>query len=187
MRLTCAFGPSELGAVVPCLDALSKDVDGRLMLLAAEDEECPKLDCKSLTTRHAMRARLASHDCDSELGKRFDGGLIVDRLTTVFEDGVPSGRGVHAGEFRWFNGGLVISGRLHGMTNAGILRPPLERACEECREPNVMIGRLCGIVERAFVAPDLQGAVVTAIYRFEADLRPADEAVPLVGSREGWP
>ena len=184
MSLTCEFGPTDLGAVVPCLDAVSKDVEGRLMLLAAEDEECRRLDCKSLTTRHAVRARLVAHDCDSDLGRRLDGALMLDRLTTVFQDGDPAGRGVHAGEFRWFNRGLVISGRLQGITNAGILRRPFEPACEECRQPNVMIGRLCGTVERAFIA-GLQGALVTAVYRFEADLRHDTDAVPLVGTIEG--
>jgi hypothetical protein len=185
VRLTCGFGPAELGAVVPCLDAVSKDVEGVMLLLAAEEEECRKLDCKSLTTRHAVRARLRAHDCDGDLGGRLDGALVLDRLTTVFEDADPAGRGVHAGDFRWFNRGLVITGQLHGITNAGILRRPLERACEECRQPNVMIGRLCGTVGRAFIAPGLEGALLTAIYRFEADLRPVDEPVPLVGTIEG--
>ena len=185
MRLTCAFGPLELGAVVPCLDAVSKDVEGLLMPLAAEPEECRKLDCKTLTTRHATRARLIGHDCDGDLGPRLDGTLIVDPLTTVFEDGDPAGRGVHAGDFRWFHRGLVITGRLQGITNAGILRRPFERACEECRQPNVMIGRLCGTIERATFAPHLQGALVTAVYRFEADLTAEADAVPVIGTIEG--
>lgn len=185
MPLTCAFGPVELGAVVPCLDAVSKDIEGRLMLLAAEPEECRKLDCRSLTTRHAMKGRLITHECDGDLGRRLDGTLIVDPLTTVFEDGDPAGRGVHAGDFRWSNRGLVITGRLQGITNAGILRRPFERACEECRQPNVMIGRLCGTIGRALFAPDLQGAVVTAVYRFEADLSSDVDAVPLIGAIEG--
>ena len=184
MRLTCAFGPAELGEIVPCLNAVSKDLRGDLMLLSSEEEECRQLDCKSLTTRHAMRARLTAHDCDSDRSRRLDGSLTIDRLTTVFADGDPAGRGVHAGEFRWFNRGLVISGRLRGITNAGLLRRPFEPACEECRQPNVMVGQLCGTVERVFFAP-LTGALVTAVYRFEADLSPGADTVPVVGTVEG--
>ncbi len=184
MRLTCTFGPGELGAAVPCLDAVSKDLEGDLMLLASEPEECPRLDCRSLTTRHVMRARLSAHGCDSDLSRRLNGPFTIDRLTTVFADGDPAGRGVHAGEFRWFNRGLVISGHLRGITNAGILRRPFEPAGEECRQPDIMIGQLCGTVERVF-SPSLQGALVTAVYRFNADLGVGAPTVPVVGTIEG--
>ena len=103
----------------------------------------PQARLGSLTTIHALKAEVSAHDCDSEPAKALDGPLVIERLTTIFEDGEPRGRGVHAGDFAW-RGSVYIEGRIQGITNAGITRAPQRTACEECRNPGVMIGRLCG-------------------------------------------
>lgn len=105
-----------------------------------------------------MRSRpRAAHDCDSDKSKALlDGTLVVRQLATVFADGSAYERGVHAGDFLWRATSLVVQGRLQGITNAGLNRRPLRQACEECRGPGVMIGRLCG-AHRALGRPHAPG------------------------------
>jgi hypothetical protein len=185
MAIDCGYGPDDLRRETVCLAAVSKDLEGELLPIDAQAEECPELDCKSLVTLHAIKTRVVAHDCDSDKSKALlDGVLVVRQLTTVFADGSAHERGVHAGDFLWRGQGLVVQGRLQGITNAGLNRKPLRRACEECREEGVMIGRLCGAVVRT-ADPALMGALVTAVYRFEFD--PTDEggAGALVGVVEG--
>jgi hypothetical protein len=185
MSITCDFGPDDLWRLIPCVGSVSKNLEGELLALGAEKEECPKLDCVTLTTLHAIRGRLAGGPCDSGRTARLDGPFVVDRLTTIFEAGDARHRGVHAGEFRWFHRGLVIDGRMQGVTNAGVMRDPLRQPCEECANPGVMLGRLCGRVRRCFFDPGLIGAVVTGIYRFEFDPTEAGGQGALIGVLEG--
>lgn len=185
MTLTCDLGPGELRVAVACLAEVSKDLEGELCALGTGIEECRERDCKSLVTHHGLRARVKADGCDSPRSAPLDGDLVVDRLTTIFADGDPHGRGVHAGDLVWRSPGLLITGGLRGVTNAGISRPPLQTACEECRHPGVMIGRLSGCVQRAVNAPDLVGAVVTGIYRCEFEPTAEGGAGRILGVVEG--
>jgi hypothetical protein len=185
MAIDCGFGPDDLRRETVCLAAVSKDAEGELLAIDAERKDCPEQDCRSLATLHAIKARITAHDCDSEKSKALlDGVLVVRQLATVFADGSGLERGVHAGDFLWRGAGVVVQGRLQGITNAGLNRKPLKQACEECRMPGVMIGRLCGAVVRS-ADPTLMGALVTAVYRFEYDPNDEGGAGTLLGVVEG--
>jgi hypothetical protein len=105
--------------------------------------------------------------CDSELGLQLNGELVVERLATAYDtDGLH--RGVHAGDFVWLGQQFEITGRMSGITNAGILRARVfTPACEKCLAPGVMIGRLCGEVVKTH-DPELKGARLVAVYRLLA-------------------
>lgn len=152
---------------VLCLDALSKDTRGELVPVAAEPEECRRLDCKTLVTTHVLRLELRRHDCDSELGNALDGDLLVRNLTTVFVGADPQGRGVHAGDMLWRAPGVRIVGTIAGMTNVGTHREPVFEPVQRCDSRGYMEGRFCGQVRAA--EPRLNGSQVTGVYRLRFD------------------
>ncbi len=161
----CEAGPGELVAAELCLDELSKDLAGELTLVESEQESCQPLDCRTLVTVHMIRAKVWSHDCDSERGKLFDGLFTVRDLTTVYAHGSGLNRGSHAGTFTWRTSAGVVQGRLQGMTNEGTHREPAFDGCQKCGDVGVMEGRLCGRLVRS-ADPKLAGIQLTAAYRF---------------------
>jgi hypothetical protein len=183
--IDCTSGPAELLRAIPCVLPLSKRVRGELVPLGAEREECPELRCVNLTTAHAARARVDADECDAEALSRLDGVLRIERLTTVFADGDPGRRGIHAADVVWVNRGMVIEGRMHGVTNAGLLHDPLPDACEECEHRGTMTGRLCGHITRIFHSRELEGALVDAVYRFAFEPSREGGEGELVGTIEG--
>ena len=180
----CEGRPAELVKAVLCLDEVSKDVKGELIVLEADGHECRELDCKTLTVEHLLRAELSSHDCDSELGKKFDGRLTSRDLTTVFVDGSGMRRGMHTATFDWRTPIGIVQGRMSGMTNEGTHREPAFKACQRCGDRGVMEGRLCGRLVRA-ADPALVGAQVTAAYRLAFDPTEKGGEGALVGTLEG--
>lgn len=180
----CEARPAELAKAVLCLDELSKDVKGELMIVDAERQVCRTLDCKTLMVEHVLRAEVFSHDCDSEIGKLFDGRFSVRDLTTVFADGSGLRRGLHTGTFQWRTSVGIVQGRLSGMTNEGTHREPAFEGCQKCGELGVMEGRLCGRLVRA-ADPKLAGAQVTAAYRFRFDPSEKGGEGGLAGTIEG--
>ena len=64
------------------------------------------------------------------------------------------------------------------------VKHPQRHACEECRDPGALIGRLCGTVVRA-VDPRLVGSLVTGVYRFEVEPTEEGGSGRLVGTVEG--
>jgi hypothetical protein len=164
----CDGRPADLSRAVLCLDELSKDVKGDLVIVEAEIHECRELDCKTLTVEHLLRGEVSSHLCDSGLGKQFDGRITSRDLTTVFVDGSGMRRGMHTGTFVWRTAAGILQGRMSGMTNEGTHREPAFNGCQECGDRGVMEGRLCGRLVRV-ADPALAGAQVTAAYRFAFD------------------
>ena len=161
----CDGRPAELARAVLCLDELSKDVKGNLMIVEAEVHECRQLDCKTLTVEHVLEGEVSSHLCDSGLGKQFDGRITSRDLTSVFVDGSGMRRGMHTGTFAWQTAAGIVQGRMSGMTNEGTHREPAFEGCQKCGDLGVMEGRLCGrLVDAA--DPGLARAQVTAAYRF---------------------
>ena len=63
----CEARPAGLARAVLCLDELSKDVKGELIIVDADRDVCDKLDCVTLTSEHVIRAEVQSHACDSEI------------------------------------------------------------------------------------------------------------------------
>lgn len=166
---------------------LSKDVDGELNLLDRERQECTTEErtCKTLKTDHMLRARVVGHEpCDSEVGKRLDGDLVVRRLVTALVDGSGENRGTHTGTFRWRGDGLVVDGTLSGMTNVGTHRAPAFDECQQCDDRGVMEGRLCGRIVKA-KDDRLLGCTVTASYRFRFDPGEGFQDTGFVGTIEG--
>jgi hypothetical protein len=180
----CEVRPAELARAVLCLDELSKDVEGELILVDADREVCRTLDCVTLTSEHVIRAEVRSHACDSEIGRLFDGRLSVKDLTTVFAHGTGLARGLHVGTFVWRTSAGVVQGRLSGMTNEGTHREPAFKGCQECGERGVMEGKLCGRLVRAS-DPKLAGAQVTAAYRFAFEPNEKGGGGTLRGTVEG--
>ncbi len=148
----CDGTPDELLASELCLDELSKDAEGDLVLVDARRHECREEDedCRTLTAEHVLRLELSSHDvCDSRLGALFDGRLVSKDLVSVFAGGSGERRGMHTGTFTWKSAAGMVQGRLSGMTNEGTHREgthgePAFGACQHCDERGVMEGRLCG-------------------------------------------
>ncbi len=180
----CDGRPEELARAVLCLDEVSKDVKGELKIIDVDERACDKLGCKTLIVEHLLRAEVFSHRCDSELGKLFDGTLVVRDLTTVFADGSGMRRGTHVARFQWRTAIGIVQGRMSGMTNEGTHREPAFKGCQECGDVGVMEGQLCGRVVRA-KDPAMRGVQVTAAYRFAFE--PSDKGGEggLAGTIEG--
>jgi hypothetical protein len=115
-----------------------------------------------------LRLELSSHDCDSDVGRLFDGRLVSKDLTTVFVDGSGERRGTHLGTFVWRSSAGDLTGDLRGMTNEGTHREPAFDGCQRCAERGVMEGRLCGTLVRP-ADPRLEGAQVVGAYRIRFD------------------
>jgi hypothetical protein len=155
-----------------CLQSFSKNLAGDIRPLHEERETCAKLDCVTLKTEHFLLAKVtANKPCDSAQAQVLDGVLRVSDLAHAFENGDGTQRGYHGGDFIWQGqAGLVAFGTLSGITNAGILRAPVfEPACEKCNQPGIMIGRLCGTIQRAPQQQRLLGCQVFGVYRFQFD------------------
>lgn len=131
-----------------CLSTLSKDAHGEIRDGEVRLEECFKPECRTLLSIDTMRMDVARAGCDSTLASSFDGTLVVKRLVHQLEND-STGRGRHTGDFMWSGSGLRASGRISGVTNAGVMRSPLPRECEECQAPGTLRGRLCGVVTEA--------------------------------------
>ena len=183
---TCFDEPGVIFDTRFCLDTISKNVKGSIKAGKPLQIVCEKEKCVTLRTMSAIKvAVLTNKECDSKLGLRLDGSLVVGKLATAYEnDGLQ--RGVHAGDFVWTGQHVQIKGRMSGITNAGILRAPVFKpACEKCSTPGVMIGRLCGQVVGS-AGTGLNGAQVMAVYRFLVP-KPTKEGASgsLTGTIEG--
>ena len=167
-RGTCHASPAELLAAEVFLFELSKDLEGELSEPEGRMHVCPEDDCRTLTTDQELELRLNSHDCDSEVGRLFDGRLRSPDLVTLYVDGDGNRRGMHTGTFTWRSSAGLVQGTLSGLTNEGTHRPPAFGECQKCGDTGVMEGRLCGRLLRA-AEPRLAGAEVVAAYRLRFD------------------
>ena len=79
----CHATPAEFFAAEVCLYELSKDAEGRLSPPEGQQHVCPEDDCRTLTTDQDLELSLRSHDCDSDVGRLFDGQLRSGDLATV--------------------------------------------------------------------------------------------------------
>jgi len=168
---TCSDNPATLWRLPACVGAVSKNLFANLRLERRERQRCADRRCVTLKTLHWLQLEMSPYECDSRIGRRLTGLITVKRLVTAFDrNGI--GRGVHSGDFVWTTPGAVeIAGRMSGITNAGLLRPPAFRRCEDCSQPLVLYGRLCGQVVKTPIA-ELRGCQVMAMYRIALD---ADE------------
>jgi hypothetical protein len=151
-----------------CLNELSKNAEGQLSKPEGQQHVCPQDDCRTLTTDQDLELTLRSHDCDSEVGRLFDGRLRSLDLVTVYVDGDGNRRGMHTATFSWRCQAGLVQGTLSGLTNEGTHRAPAFDECQKCNETGVMEGRLCGRLVRT-TEPRLSGAEVVAAYRLRFD------------------
>lgn len=180
----CLDEPSDLLKARLCLNNVSKDVRGELVLNVSDLEKCAEPECLTLKTVHRLKVEVQRYECDSHLGSLLDGTLVVERLVSAFErDGLQ--RGVHAGDFEWSTGGGLIRGRMSGITNAGTHREPVFKACERCHQPGVLTGRLCGEVVDAAGGGELRECKVVAIYKIRFDPTEKGGEGDVYGTLEG--
>jgi hypothetical protein len=164
----CGATPAELFAAEVCLHELSKNAEGELSRPEGQQHVCAEDDCRTLTTDQDLDLSLGSHDCDSDVGRLFDGRLRSVDLATVYVDGDGNRRGMHTATFSWRAQVGLVQGTLSGLTNQGTHRAPPFDACQKCSETGVMEGRLCGRLVRT-TEPRLAGAQVVAAYRWRFD------------------
>ena len=165
----CLDDPGTILQQEMCLNALSKNGDGKLILRDSKLHKCHAPACQTLKTVHELQLFLHTNPpCDTPITKSFDGDLKVERLVTAFDrDGTH--RGFHAGDFVLTGpAGLTVTGRLSGVTNLGTHRPPIFQACQQCNEHGVMEGRLCGQVIKTN-DPALKDCQIIAAYRIRFD------------------
>ena len=166
-----------------CLENVSKNLSGELNRLTGRRQECEEPKCLTLKTVHTLRLEVRSHDCDSEVGKRLDGDLIVPRLVHAMDtDG--NGRGLHTGSFLWDGDGIDVEGELSGMTNLGTHRRPVFDDCQRCDERGVMEGRLCGRIVDA-KRKELIGCRVVGAHRIRFDHSNSFQDTAVRGTVEG--
>jgi hypothetical protein len=169
-----------------CLDKVSKDaLVGRVVVHTADRETCHHPTCETLTLVQFLELDLSPAECDGDLGKALDGRMRVRNLATVFAGPRETLRGVHAGDFAWsVAGGGSIRGTLRGITNAGIVRPPV-RPCEGCREVGILTGHLSGTGANVpgVPVPDFD---IDAVYRLAWDpIAEVQKTASVVGTLEG--
>jgi hypothetical protein len=165
-RVACPDDPRYIRDERMCLSVVSKDVEGHLR--PAEDgevEECQQRDCKTLKIVRLLVLDLTSNPrCEQQPPSVPDGTLDSRDLTSAFMNADGRQRGFHGGHFRWRAPGLLVSGQLSGVTNAGTHRRPFDPACQDCYAPGFMEGRLCGLIRRA-PNESLIGCNVIGIYK----------------------
>jgi len=181
MSLSATTGPDELRRLAPCVRNLSKDLRGDMALLEDRRHQCRASGCTTLTTTQVLWVDVAPLACDSAGSFGFDGRLVVERLVTVLETDTGH-RGVHTGDFRWTDGGVVVDGSLHGITNVGGGPAPGDAA--ERPPFGLLMGRLSGRVERCPREPAAVGALVTGVYRLHVK-QTGDRQGPVAGVLEG--
>jgi hypothetical protein len=185
MPTQCLDDPATILQKEWCLSALSKDLTGDLKLGDSKAHQCHTPPCKTLKTVHVLKLKVVGHaPCDSAPAKALDGALTVDRLVTVFDqDG--QHRGFHAGDFTWSGaGGLQVTGRMSGVTNAGTHRLPAFKDCQKCDDRGVMEGRICGQIVSPN-NPPLNGCQVMAAYRIRFDTSATGGTGAVSGTLEG--
>jgi hypothetical protein len=177
-----------------CVHEVSKDLDGLVALLYGDYPPCPALNCSPLMELQFLRLDARSNaSCDSEPpGLALDGPIRVKDFTTVYTGPKESLRGVHAGRFNWaptVGGG--ITGTLQGISNAGVLRPPIfKEKCETCHAPGIVSGHLFGTGKGVPGVP-VHEFQLEAIYRLAWDPLAWDPSIsffpnaPVRGTLEG--
>src|SRR3954447_9774198 len=166
------LSPGELLMGDFCLYDVSKDLHGVLTLVDADNRGCSGLGCNTLLQQQFVRLDATSDpNCDSQpAGLALDGVVRVRYFATAFTGAKENLRGVHAGQFDWTPTiGGVITGTLDGISNAGVLRPPVfQPDCERCAAPGIVTGYLAGTGQgvNGVPAPEFR---VNAVYRLAWD------------------
>ena len=177
--------PDDLLAGNYCVSEVSKTIDGQMLVLDADRRVCKRPACKPLVLSMYLRLNATPGGCDSTLGALLDGPLRVRNLVAVFTGPREGLRGVHAAAFRWTpTAGGRIGGVVEGISNAGILHPPIS-SCEPCDLSGVLTGHLFGTGNGVpgFPVPDFN---LEAVYRLAWDPNSTPTSTsPVQGTIEG--
>ncbi len=180
-----SFTPDELLANNYCVSEVSKNIDGQMIVLDADRRVCTRPPCEPLVLSMYLRLNATPGGCDSNLGTLLDGSLRVRDLVAVFSGPREGLRGVHASTFAWLpTAGGRIKGVVEGISNAGILHPPVSK-CEPCDQSGVLTGHIFGSGNNVpgFPVPDFN---VEAVYRFAWDPNSTPFSTsPVQGTIEG--
>ena len=131
------------------VSGLSKNASGTLTRReSAAPFTCRTPACKTLRTTYTLVFDVIKpHACDSRTSRVLDDSTLRVELATAFEISEAK-RGFHAGDFTWTGAaGLIVRGRMSGLTNVGTHRAPIFDPCQVCDVKDVMEGRLCGTVD----------------------------------------
>ena len=181
----CLTNPKDVLTTPFCMNAVSKNADGKLLQFEVTTVQCPPAGCPTLRTVHQLEVVTQSNPpCDSPLAQNLDGIWVVKELATAF-DGDGKGRGVHVGKFEWnANGGIAqVLGRVEGITNAGTHRAPVFQNCQPCDAEGYMEGYFCGQVVDTTIS-QLKYCFVQGTYRFQFDASQEAQSTNIRGTLE---
>lgn len=178
----CLEDPAAILEKAFCVTHVSKNLEGKLVLTSMKDQKCKEPKCQTRRVAHALKVIVTRTRCDSDPGKFLDGDLTV-KLSTAFDtDGMH--RGFHSGDFSWTGvGGLLITGRMSGITNTGTHRRPI-KDCQKCNDVGILEGRLCGEIIKGGDSK-LKGCQVMAAYRIKFDPSEKGGSGAVVGTIDG--
>lgn len=181
-----SFPPAGLLSHTYCLHEISKDIEGEVLVLDADHRTCANPSCNPLTLVLHLGLTLRSAACDSKFGTLLDGGMRAWNLTTVFTGPNENFRGLHAADFYWKPvAGGILNGTLEGISNAGLVRPPVSQGCESCGDNGLLTGHMfgTGINVPGVPVPDFN---VEAVYRLRWDpIASIKGTAPVIGTLEG--
>jgi hypothetical protein len=186
MTVACPDDPRLIRDERMCLYAVSKNLKGALRPSEADVEECEERKCKTLKTVSLLElAVTVNRGCDSREARILNGKLIARDLASAYVAADGRERGYHGATFRWQGTNLLVTGTLSGVTNAGTHRKPFDPACQECRAPGFLEGRICGLIRRAPTRAFI-GCNVIGIYKLRAgDVGERGPEGPVQGVIEG--
>jgi hypothetical protein len=186
MTVACPDDPRLIRDERMCLYAVSKNLKGTLRTKEADPEECDQRECKTLKTVSLLElAVTVNRGCDAREARILNGKLIARDLVSAYVDADGRERGYHGATFRWQGTNLLVTGTLSGVTNAGTHRKPFDPACQECKAPGFLEGRICGLIRRAPTRAFI-GCNVIGIYKLRAgDVGERGPEGPIQGVIEG--
>lgn len=168
-----------------CLYDVSKDLQGHVETVDVTYKTCGNPPCDTMTIGQRLELTTQPGPCDSPISSLLEGSIGI-RLITTFSLPNERSRGVHAADLGWLpGGGGNVSGTLHGITNAGVVRGPHFKDCENCLTEGVltglMSGRSSGIPGISTLPFDVEG-----VYRFAYDpSHTIGNTTPVIGTLEG--
>ena len=162
-----------------CMQPVSKNLRGELRVRKQERQKCSGPKCVTLKARMNLGADVTPHQpCDSKAAQALNGQIRGDLVFTYIDNGM--GRGYHIGRIRWAGAGSLAIGRMHGMTNVGTHRRPIDN-CEECHEP----GHMEGCLEAVIIKGKHRGCRIQATYVINFDPGQKAQNTGFVGTIEG--
>ncbi|MGI9420137.1 MAG: hypothetical protein ACR2RA_20115 [Geminicoccaceae bacterium] len=162
-----------------CMRPVSKNLRGKFDVCKQERQECHEPECITLKARINFETAVLPHQpCDSPASQALNGQIDGRLVFAYIDNGM--GRGYHVGRFEWQGSQSVAIGKMHGVTNAGTHRRPIDN-CENCHEP----GHMEGCIEAVIVKGKHKGCRICATYVINFDPGQGAQDTAFVGTIEG--